>query len=69
MAKRSRVMTINYVIRELDGDDFLDELHDPQEPIMLGSDDEFSDLKVEKRSLLLSHNTAHHNCVDKFLVL
>ena len=39
-------MTADDVIHKLDGDDyFLDELYDHQESVMLGSDNEFSDLK------------------------
>ena len=38
-------MTIEDMIHELDEDDFLDELHDPQEPVTLRSDDEFSNLE------------------------
>ena len=45
MAKRPRVMTTGNVICELDRDDFLDELDDPQDPVILESDDEFSDLE------------------------
>ena len=46
MAKRRRVMTSDNVIHELDGDDyFLDKLDDPQEPVLLGSDNEVSDLE------------------------
>ena len=44
MAKRPRILTTDDVIRELDGDDYFLDLDDPQEPVMLGSDDEFSDL-------------------------
>ena len=44
MAKRPRILTTNDVLRELDGDDYFLDLDDPQEPVMLGSDDEFSDL-------------------------
>lgn len=41
IAKRPRVMTINDMIHQLDKDGFLNDLHDPQEPVMLGSNDEF----------------------------
>ena len=45
MIKKTRVMTADNVIHELDGDDyFLDNLDDPQESVMLESDNEFSDL-------------------------
>ena len=44
MAKRPRILTTDDVIRELDGEDYFLDLDDPQEPVMLGSDDEFSDL-------------------------
>ena len=44
MAKRPRILTTNDVLRELNGDDYFLDLDDPQEPVMLGSDDEFSDL-------------------------
>ena len=40
-------MTVDDVIHELDGDDyFLDKLDYPQESVMLGSDNEFSDLEI-----------------------
>ena len=46
MIKRPKVMTADDVIHELDrGDYFLDKLDDPQEPILLESDNEFSDLE------------------------
>ena len=39
-------MTADNLIHELDGDDnFLDELDDPQESVILESDNEFSDLE------------------------
>ena len=44
MAKRPRLLTTEDILRELDGDDYFLDLDDPQEPVMLGSDDEFSDL-------------------------
>ena len=44
MAKRPRILSTDDVIRELDGDDYFLNLDNPQEPVMLGSDDEFSDL-------------------------
>ena len=44
-SKNPKVMTTGNVICELDGNDFLDELDDPQDPVMLESDDEFSDLE------------------------
>ena len=37
-------MTTDDVLQELDGDDYFLDLDDPQEPVMLGSDAEFSDL-------------------------
>ena len=45
MAKRPRILTAEDVIHELDGDNYFLELDDPQEPVMPGSDDDFSDLK------------------------
>ena len=45
MAKRPRILTAEDVIHELNGDDYFLELDDPQEPVMPGSDDDFSDLE------------------------
>ena len=45
MAKRPRILTAEGVIHELDGDNYFLELYDPQEPVMPGSDDDFSDLE------------------------
>ena len=45
-------MTVDDVIHELDGDDyFLDKLDYPQESVMLGSDNEFSDLEICYRDI------------------
>ena len=54
-------MTSDNVIHELDGDDnFLDKLDDPQETVLLGSDNEFSDLEKidedDRRFLALNKN-------------
>ena len=38
-------MTADDVIHELDGDNFFLDKLDPQETVMLGSDNEFSDLE------------------------
>ena len=45
MAKRPRILTAEDVIHELDGDNYFLELDDPQEPVMAGSDDDFSNLE------------------------
>ena len=45
MAKRTRILTVDNVIRELDRYDYFLELDDHQEPVMPGSDNEFSDLE------------------------
>ena len=45
MAKRSKILTADIVIRELDGGDYFLELDDPQEHVMLGSDNDFSNLE------------------------
>ena len=45
MAKRPRILTAEDVIHEHDGDDYFLELDDPQEPVMPGSDDDFSNLE------------------------
>ena len=45
MAKRPRILTTEDVIHELEEDDYILQLDDPQEPIMPGSDDDFSDLE------------------------
>ena len=44
MPQRPRILTTDDILREHDGDDYFRDLDDPQEPVMLGSDDEFSDL-------------------------
>lgn len=43
MAKRTRLVTIEDILEDLDVDD-LQDLNEPMEP---GSDDEFSDLEVD----------------------
>ena len=45
MAKRPRILTAEDVIHELDGDNYFLELDDPQDPVMPGSDDDFSNLE------------------------
>ena len=45
MAKRPRFLTTEDVIHELEEDDYILQLNDPQEPVMPGSDDNFSDLE------------------------
>ena len=45
MVKRPRILIIDHVICELRLDDYFLEVDDPQEPVMLGNDDEFSDLE------------------------
>lgn len=45
MAKRPRFMTADNMICELDKHDLLDGLDDPQESVMMGSDDEFTNIK------------------------
>ena len=50
-------MTADNVIHELDGhDNFLDNLDDPQESVILENDNEFSDLK-EKSLVQNGRNT------------
>ena len=52
MIKRPKVMTVDDVIHELDGDDyFLDKLDYSQESVILGSDNEFSDLEICYRDI------------------
>ena len=43
MEKRPRILTTDDVIHERHGDDYFLDLDGPQEPVMLKSDDEFSD--------------------------
>ena len=45
MAKRPRILTAEDVIHELEGNDYFLELDDPQEPVMPGSDNNFTDLE------------------------
>ena len=45
MAKRPRILTTEDVIHELEEDDYILQLDDPQEPVMPGSDDDSSDLE------------------------
>ena len=62
MARRPRVMTADDVIHKLDVDDyFLDELYDHEESVMLGSDNEFSDLKDIDEDDQEGNNYIHTN--------
>ena len=55
-------MTADDVIHKLDVDDyFLDELYDHQESVMLGSDNEFSDLKDIDEDDQKGNNYIHAN--------
>ena len=45
MAKRPRILTAEDAIHELDGDNYFLELDYPQEAVMPGSDDDFSNLE------------------------
>ena len=45
MARKPRILTAEDVIHELEGDNYILELDDPQEPVMPGSDDNFSNLE------------------------